>query len=164
MINIIAALQKKDRGLGYQGDLLYRLPDDMKRLRELTTNQVIIMGRKTWESIPEKFRPLPNRENIVITRQTDYQASGAIVIGSLDEALVHATSFFPNKEIFIFGGAELYNQALAMTEKLYLTVIDGNKPADVFFPEYENKFKIMHTEEKTDALTGLSYSFVELIK
>jgi len=162
MINIIAAIQKKDRGLGFHNDLLYQLPEDMQRFRDMTRNHVVIMGRKTWESIPEKFRPLPHRENIIITRQNTYKAPGAIVIQSLDEAVAYAKTHFPDKEIFIIGGGEIYAQALPMTDKLYLTLVDGNTPADVFFPAYENTFKIIHTEEKTDVITGLSYSFVEL--
>lgn len=161
MINIIAAIQKKDRGIGYQGDLLYQLPEDMKHFREVTSNSVVIMGRKTWESLPEKFRPLPNRDNIVITRQENYDAPGGVVVNSLDKGIIYAKEHFLDKEIFIIGGGEIYKEALPFVDKLYLTIIDGDKPADTFFPEYEDEFKIVE-EKKAQSLTGLSYSFVIL--
>lgn len=160
MINIIAAIQSKDNGLGYHNDLLYKLPEDQKYFRDITSGHVVIMGRKTWESIPEKFRPLPNRENIVISRQSDYVAKGAKVAGSLEESIDVAQSNSSDKEIFIIGGSEIYKQALPLTDRLYLTLIDGDKPADVFFPEYKDIFtneKILQKKAPSSP-TGLWYS------
>jgi dihydrofolate reductase len=160
MINIIAAIQSKDNGLGYKNDLLYQLPEDMKHFRDTTSGHVVIMGRKTWESIPEKFRPLPNRDNIVITRNTDYVATGAIVVHALEEAILLAKNNFPEKEIFIVGGGEIYKQALPLAGRLYLTLIDGDKLADVFFPEYKDIFtheKILQ-KKAPSFTTGLQYS------
>ncbi|MBP6925461.1 MAG: dihydrofolate reductase [Candidatus Pacebacteria bacterium] len=164
MITIIAAIQSKDNGLGYNNDLLYKLPEDQKFFRDATTRHVVIMGRKTWESIPEKFRPLPNRENIVITRQTDYVAHGAKVVSSLEEAIDLAQSNFPNREIFVIGGSEIYNQALPLTDKLLLTLIDGDKPADVFFPEYTDLFTIIESGKETLSSSGPSFRFLILEK
>lgn len=160
MINIIAAIQSKDNGLGYHNDLLYQLPEDMKHFRDTTSGHIVIMGRKTWESIPDKFRPLSNRENIVITRQTDYVAGGAKLVSSIEEAIGLAQSNSSDKEVFIIGGSEIYTQALPLADRLYLTVIDGEKPADVFFPEYKDIFtneKILQ-KKALSSPTGLWYS------
>lgn len=163
MISIIAAIQQKDRGLGFKNDLLYQLPEDMKFFREKTRDSVVIMGRKTWESIPEKFRPLPHRENIVVTRDEYYDAPGGHVVHSLPEAFACAAKNFADKDVFVIGGGELYTQALPFADKLYLTIIDGDKPADVFFPTYEQGFKIV-AEEKAQSLTGPSFSFCTLMR
>jgi len=164
MINIIAAIQEKDRGLGYKNDLLYQLPADMKFFRERTKDTAVIMGRKTWESIPEKFRPLPHRENIIITRQDDYNAPGGTVVHSLSESLDYAKNNFPDKEIFIMGGGQIYTEALPLADKLYLTLVEGDKEADAFFPAYEDQFKIIRENEKAQSSTGLNFRFVELTK
>jgi dihydrofolate reductase len=161
MINIIAAIQTKDRGLGQHNDLLYAIPEDMKHFRDTTRDAIVIMGRKTWESIPEKFRPLPKRTNIVITRNSDYNAPGAIVVGSLDEALRAARN--EDADIFIIGGGEIYKQALPFTNRLYLTLIDGDKEADVFFPEYEYDFSEITRESHTTD-DRLRYHFVTFEK
>lgn len=158
MIHIIAAIQESDRGIGYQGNLLYHLPEDMKHFRNTTTGHIVIMGRKTWESIPEKFRPLPNRENIVITRQTDYVARGAKVVSSLDEALDSAHNHFPDKEIFIIGGGELYAQAITRADILHLTLIHDTQPADVFFPEFEHQFSCKEKRVGDSANPSLSFT------
>lgn len=186
MINIIAAIQTKDRGLGQHNDLLYAIPEDMKHFRDTTRDAIVIMGRKTWESIPEKFRPLPKRTNIVITRNSDYNAPGAIVAGSLDEAIEMAErdscmdrndkpgglhkrdsrlhgNDNDKREIFIIGGGEIYKQALPFTNRLYLTLIDGDKEADVFFPEYEYDFSEITRESHTTD-DRLRYHFVTFEK
>jgi len=162
MINIIAAIQERDQGLGYNNDLLYQLPEDMKFFRTITKDTLVIMGRKTWESIPEKFRPLPNRENIVITRQDNYEAPGAITTKSLSKAIDYAKNTFPEKEIFIIGGGEIYKQALPLADKLYLTLIDGNKSTDIFFPEYKESFTLetILQEKSLSFPTGLLYSIL----
>jgi len=164
MINIIAAIQEKDGGLGYNNDLLYQLPEDMKFFRTKTKDTVVIMGRKTWESIPEKFRPLPHRENIIITRQSNYQAIGSIIVHSLDQAINYAKDNFIDKDIFIIGGEQIYKEALPLTDMLYLTIITGDKKADVFFPPYEDEFKIIKVKEKAQSSTGLFFQFVKLAK
>jgi len=121
------------------------------------------MGRKTWESIPEKFRPLPHRENIIITRQADYDAPGALVVHSLNESLDYVKNNFPDKEIFIIGGGQIYTEALLVADRLYLTLVDGDKEADVFFPEYKNQFKIIKENERTASSSGPFFRFVELL-
>ncbi|TSC59739.1 MAG: dihydrofolate reductase [Parcubacteria group bacterium LiPW_15] len=138
-ISIIAAIQKKDRGLGLKGQLLWRISEDLKRFKELTTWHPIIMGQKTFESIG---RPLPNRVNIILSRQPDYQKDGCFVCSSLEEALEAARNTGA-EEIFVIGGGEVYRQALPLTDKLYLTEIEGEKPADTFFPDYSEFSKIV---------------------
>jgi dihydrofolate reductase len=162
MINIIAAIQEKDRGLGKNNDLLFHLPEDMAFFRTRTKNTVVIMGRKTWESLPEKFRPLPHRENIIITRQKDYDAPGGAVVHSLNEALDFAKNNFPDKEIFIMGGGQIYTEALPVADRLYLTLVEGDKEADIFFPAYEDRFTIVDKKERAQSSTGPSFQFVEL--
>jgi dihydrofolate reductase len=164
MITIIAAIQSKDNGLGYKNDLLYQLPEDMKYFRDTTSGHVVIMGRKTWESIPEKFRPLPNRENIIITKQTGYVAHGAKVVSSLEEAIHVEQDNSSDKEIFIIGGSEIYKQSLPLADKLYLTLIDGDKPADVFFPEYTELFTVIASGKEALSSSGPSFRFLTLEK
>jgi dihydrofolate reductase len=138
-ISLIAAIGK-NRELGKGNDLLWHISDDLKRFKEITSGHPVIMGRKTWESLPEKFRPLPDRLNIVVTRQLDYAALGAKICGSIEEAIEKAHGAVGGEEIFIIGGGELYTAALPHAHRLYLTIIEDSKDADVFFPEYENQF------------------------
>ena len=130
-VSIIAAIGK-NRELGKQSDLIWRIGPDLKRVKELTMGHPIIMGRKTYESIG---RPLPGRTNIIITRHPTTIAGCAVAL-SLPHALELASDTDPD-EIFIFGGAGVYAEALPVTDRLYLTLIDAEDPdADVFFPEY----------------------------
>jgi len=145
-IAIIAAIGVKTRALGKDGALLWHLPDDMKRFKELTIGHPVIMGRKTWESLPEKYRPLSGRTNIVATRQVDYKAEGAMVTDSFDNARAVAARAPGASEIFVIGGGELYAAALPYANRLYLTLVDDAPEADVFFPEYEKEFKIISNE------------------
>ncbi|MSR85205.1 dihydrofolate reductase [Candidatus Uhrbacteria bacterium] len=129
-ISLIAAVAKNGC-IGKNNQLPWSLPEDLRHFKELTTGHSVLMGRKTWESIPEKFRPLPNRKNIVLTRQEDYQVpSGVDCYTTLDEALrVHQA-----ENIFVIGGAEIYQQALPLAHKLYLTEVDQTIDGDAFFP------------------------------
>lgn len=123
----------KHREIGKDNDLLWHLPRDMKFFKETTTGNTVVMGRKSWESIPMKFRPLPNRKNIVITRNPDYKAEGATVITNLNELSQHV-----NKEdkCFITGGAQIYQLALeqGFVHEMYITQVDETFEADTFFP------------------------------
>ena len=132
MISLIAAVAR-NRALGKDGQLLWHLPEDMRYFRETTRGKPVIMGRKTWESLPESFRPLSGRRNIVISRNSAYEAPGATLAGSLDEA-VRLTQ--DDAEVFVIGGAEIYRQALPLAQRLYLTEVAQDFAADVFFPEF----------------------------
>src|SRR3989344_512770 len=114
-VAIIAAIGR-NRALGLKGKLLWRLPDDMQRFKETTTGHPVIMGRKTWESIPEKFRPLPERTNIIVTRQTGYEAPGATMVSSLPAACAAAAQAAGSDEIFVIGGGEIYSEALSIVD------------------------------------------------
>lgn len=130
-ISIIAAIGK-NRELGKNNELIWRIPADLKRVKELTTGHPIIMGRKTFDSIGH---PLPNRTNIVITNSIAH-IDGCLVFDSLTKGIEGAKNI-NSEEIFIFGGARIYSEALPFTDRLYLTVIDAeDTDADVFFPDY----------------------------
>ena len=134
MLSLIAAIAR-NRAIGKDGQLLWQLPEDMRHFREITSGKPLIMGRKTWESLPEKFRPLPGRLNIVVSRNPQYHAAGAVLSASLEDALQQAARLVPGAaEVFVIGGAELYRQALPLADRLYLTEIDADFVGDTFFP------------------------------
>jgi dihydrofolate reductase len=141
-ISIIVAVAENNV-IGKNNSLIWHLPADMKFFKEKTIGHCIITGRKNYESIPEKFRPLPNRTNIVITRQKDYRAPGAIVVESIENAIKKAQEKnYP--EIFIIGGAEIYKQFLPFADKIYITKIYQSFDGDTFFPELDmQKWKEM---------------------
>jgi dihydrofolate reductase len=155
-VSAIASLGK-NRELGRAGDLLWRIPEDLTRVRELTMGHPLIMGRATYESIG---RPLPGRTTIIVTRQNHYNAPGCVVVSSLPDALAHARTI-DNEEVFIFGGAQLYAEALPETERLYLTLIDAeDSSADAFFPPYEAEFPTILSEEAHSQADGPAYTWV----
>lgn len=129
MITLIAAAAENN-ALGKDNDLLWHLPEDFKRFKQITSGHYIIMGRKTFESFP---KPLPNRTHIIITRQEEYLVEGCLVVHSLEEALEIAPQ---NEEVFIIGGAQIYEQALPFADKIDLTRVHIELNADAFFPEY----------------------------
>jgi dihydrofolate reductase len=160
IISLIAALSK-NRVIGKDNDLPWHLPDDMKYFMQTTKAHHVIMGRKNYQSIPEKFRPLPNRTNIVVTRQQNFDAPNCTVVNSIEAALEIARR---NKEheVFIIGGAEIYNQGLASANKLYLTEIDADIDGDTYFPNYNKSewrevSRIHHT---TDERHKYAFDFV----
>ena len=128
-ISLIAAVDRKG-GIGFENQLLYWLPNDLKRFKTLTTGHTIVMGRKTFESLPKGA--LPNRRNIVLSRQADATFAGAEHFRSLEEVLAHCGQ---EEEVFIIGGASLYADAIRVADALYLTEVDDDsKPADAYFP------------------------------
>lgn len=161
MINIIVAI---DWGgaIGRRGDLIYHISGDLRHFKELTTGHTVVMGRKTFESLPKGA--LPNRRNIVISRNSDYSAPGIEVASSLEEAFKMAAG----EEIFIIGGAQIYSQALPFADRLYLTNVDVASPADAdtYFPPIDTaSWQIAEqSPEETDPKTGLRYSFVTLTR
>lgn len=163
-ISIIAAMNNGNRAIGKAGGLLWHLSDDLKRFKKLTTGHPIIMGRKTFESIG---RALPNRTNIVITRNPDFQRSDResgkrsdlVTVSSLEEAIQEAGKRLnlsgerfnlSSPEIFIIGGGEIYAQALPLTDRLYLTLVQSNMEGDTFFPNY-SAFKKIIWEERLES-------------
>ncbi len=137
IISLIAAVSR-NKVIGLNNQLPWHLPDDMKYFMKTTSGHPVIMGRKNFESIPEKFRPLPNRENIIITRQTNYTAQGCTVTHHPAEAL-KAAEVSGNPEVFIIGGAEIYRSYLPLADKLYITEIHAEIAGDTFFPTWKSE-------------------------
>ena len=143
-IKIIAAIGKNNE-LGNNGSLpLWNLKTDMERFKTLTTGKIVVMGRKTFESFPERFRPLPNRRNIVLTRDRNWQAQGAENFESLEKFLEENNP----DEIWIIGGGEIYKKFLNKANELYITHVDANFEADTFFPEIDENIWQKVSEEK----------------
>ena len=154
MISLIAALGK-NRVIGDHNTLPWNLPADLAHFKEVTMGHPIIMGRKTYDSIG---RPLPKRRNIVITRQADLAIPGCEIASSLEDALKMTKH---EAEVFIIGGAQIFEQALPHANRMYLTYIDHDFPGDAYFPEYkESDWKII--DEKKILADPFDYSFVTL--
>jgi dihydrofolate reductase len=152
--------------IGKDNDLIWHLPNDMKFFKETTLEHHVIMGRKNFESIPHKYRPLPNRTNIVITRQSGYKAEGCIVVNSVEAALEIAKEN-EDKEPFIIGGGQIYKLALEanLIDKIYLTKINHTFDGDTFFPELENEWKeVERIDCKADEKHAYGYSFLTFEK
>jgi dihydrofolate reductase len=158
MISLIAAIGKNNE-LGKGNDLLWKFPADQKHFREITSGHTVIMGRKTFESIG---RPLPNRKNIVITRDKSYLRDGVDVVHSLEEAFNLANNLPDKNEIFIIGGEEIFKQAMPLADRLYITHIEAeDSDANVFFPEIIPVVwnEISHEEHKKDEKNPYNYTF-----
>jgi dihydrofolate reductase len=154
-VSIIVA-KARNGVIGVENRLPWHLSDDLKRFKRLTLGHPIIMGRKTFESIG---KPLPGRENIVITRQSGLKIEGARVVGSLDEA-IDACRKQGVAEAFIIGGAEVYRQALGLADRLYLTIVAADVPGDAYFPEIpEGEFTEIERETSSE---GVPHFFVTL--
>ena len=152
MITLIAAAGENNE-LGKDNDLVWHLPDDFKRFKQLTTGHHIIMGRKTWESFP---KPLPKRTHIIITRNEAYNPEGAIVVHSIDEALLKASV---DVQPFVIGGGEIYALAMEIADKIELTRVHGSFDADAFFPVIDADVWELHTEVFHEKDERHAYSF-----
>ena len=154
-LTLIAAVAS-NRVIGRGNDLVWRSPEDMARFKAATLGHAVIMGRKTWESLPPKFRPLPGRRNIVVTRQADYAAQGAEIADSLAAAVALAG----DGEVFVMGGGELYAQALPLAGRLLLTEVDLTPVGDTLFPEVPaSDWREVAREAHRDA-NGTPFAFV----
>ncbi|MFD1294755.1 dihydrofolate reductase [Lutibacter holmesii] len=159
MITIIAAVADNN-ALGKDNQLIWHLPADLKRFKQVTLGHHIIMGRKTFESLG---KPLPNRTTIIITRNKNYKQEGCIVVNSLTEAIEAAKS---DENPYILGGAEIYKQALEIADKLDLTLVHKSFEADAFFPEIDPLiWKVVErTDCKADEKNKFDYSFVTFLR
>ena len=158
MISIIAAVAK-NRAIGYKNKLLYWLPNDLKRFKTLTTGHTIIMGRKTFESLPKGA--LPNRRNVVLSR-SEKEFPGCEVFPSLKEALKHCQ---PDEDVYIIGGASVYSQAMTVADRLCLTEIDDTPAdADAFFPPYDNWNVAEREDHDVDEKHAYRYAFVDYVR
>ena len=151
--------RSRNNVIGVNGDLPWHLPEDLAHFKRTTLGQPVIMGRVTWESIPEKFRPLPGRTNVVVSRQTDFTAPGAQVVSSLQAAI----DLFPaNDVVWLIGGAQLYSQAMPLAQQLVITEIDADYEGDAFAPVLNTaEWTEVHRTSHTSA-QGLGYSLVTL--
>ncbi|MEO7082056.1 MAG: dihydrofolate reductase [Flavobacteriales bacterium] len=147
IISAIAAVAENGV-IGKDGELPWNLPDDMKFFQRTTLNHYVISGRINYESIPDRFRPLRDRVNIVVTRDKDYEAPGALVCHSLKDAIEIARKA-DIKEVFIIGGGQLYAEAFdaGIVDRLYLTTVHAKPEGDVFFPEVGKGWKEVWTEK-----------------
>ena len=152
--------------IGKDNDLIWHLPKDMKFFKETTQGHHVIMGRKNFESIPHKFIPLPNRINIIITRQSDYVAEDCVVVNSIEESLKIAQKN-GDAEPFIIGGGQIYKLALEnnLIDRVYLTKIHQSFEGDTFFPNLSEDWKIIKREDcVADQKNKYNYSFLVLEK
>lgn len=158
MISIIAAVAK-NRAIGFENKLIYWLPNDLKRFKQLTTGHTIIMGRNTYDSLPKGA--LPNRRNVVLST-TVKELPGCDVFPTLDDAL---KSCAPDEDIYIIGGASVYRQALPLADRLCLTEIDDTPAkADTFFPDYSDWIVDKREAHAKDERHAFDYAFVDYIK
>ena len=155
-ISIIAAVAENNV-IGKDNDLIWHISEDLKRFKRLTSGHVIIMGRKTYDSLP--FKPLPNRKNIVISNRKHIEFPGAVVVNSFEDALKECEG---EDEVFICGGATIYNYFINIADKLYLTKVHKKFEGDTFFPEIEyDKWELESKSEKLkDKKSGLDYTFL----
>ena len=157
-INLIFA-RARNGVIGKDNQLPWHLPEDLAHFKRTTLGQPVIMGRKTWDSLPPKFRPLPGRANLVVTRQTDWQASGATVAHSLAQA---QSMCDPAQEVWVIGGAEIYAHALPYARKAVITEIDITVDGgDAFAPQFGPQWQETSREEHVSA-QGLPYRFITL--
>jgi len=157
-LSLIAAVARNGT-VGIDNHLPWHLPQDMAHFRATTQGCPVIMGRKTWDSLPERFRPLPGRHNIVVTRQQDWLAAGAAVAHDLHAALAAAS---PAPKVFVIGGAALFVAAMPLVDELVLTEIDADFDGDVHFPAWpREQFTELKRERHAAATpTGFGFSFV----
>ena len=158
MVSIIVAAAGKKRVIGKKGSTPWYIPAELKRFKEITMGHPIIMGRITHQSIG---KALPGRTNIVITHDPGYLVEGCIVVHSLEEALRQAQGKPGSEEVFIIGGGQIYEQAISLADKLYLTYVDKEIEGDVFFPDY-SEFKKKVSESAWQEHEGIRYKFLEL--
>lgn len=159
-LSLIAAVAA-NLAIGKDNRLLWHLPEDMRHFRETTRGKPVIMGRKTWESLPAAFRPLPGRLNVVVTRNPAYAAPGAVLAGSLEAALETAQAASGGAdEAFVIGGAQLYQEALPLAQQVYLTEVDLAPEGDVFFPEIPAGQWVEISREAQRSAAGVDFAFV----
>lgn len=152
MISIIVAIAR-NRTIGRDNNLLWHISEDLRHFKAVTSGHPVVMGRKTWESLG---RPLPGRENIVVTRNAGYTAEGARTAASLQEAIA---LFPPSTEIFIIGGGEIYRQSMEMADTMYITVVERDYEGDTFFPEWDAARWRLTSEERFERGEKFPYPF-----
>ena len=163
-ISLIVAVTK-NMVIGKDNKLTWHLPDDMNYFSNMTKGHSIIMGRKNWESIPEKYRPLPGRKNIVVTRNKEFQDNGATVVNSIEKA-IEVSRASEDEEIFIIGGGEIYKLGFKYIDKLYITEIYAEVDGNTYFPEWNKKDwkEISRISHPSDEKHEYSFDYVIYMK
>lgn len=155
-LTLVAAVARNGV-IGRDGTIPWRLPEDMRRFRALTMGHPVVMGRRTWESLPDQYRPLPGRRNVVLTRNPEWSGEGALRAGSLEEALELIADA---RDVFVIGGAELYAGALPLADELALTELDVDVEGDTFFPPFDRSEFVEDAREPHVAPDGTAFAFV----
>lgn len=157
-LSLVAALDRR-RVIGRKGDLPWRLPNDLKHFKRLTEGRIVLMGRNTWDSLG---RPLPNRDNWVITRDASLAPDGARVFASIEAALCAAAG----AELMVIGGAQIYEQTLPLAQRLYLTYVDAEVDGDVFFPRIDpgQWRELARESHPADERHAYPYAFATLVR
>jgi dihydrofolate reductase len=159
-ISLVAAVARGGV-IGRENAIPWQLPEDARRFRSLTMGHPVVMGRRTWDSLPERFRPLPGRRNVVVTRNGAWHAEGAERAGSLDEALRLLAG---EPRVFVIGGAELYAEALPRVDELVVTEIDAEVEGDVFFPTWDREAFREESREEHVSEDGVAFAFVTYVR
>jgi len=157
VVSIISSLTE-NRVIGKNGNLVFKVSSDLKRFKDLTMGHPIIMGRNTYLSIG---RALPGRDNIVITSDKDFKAEGIVAVSSLNAAINLAKSI-DREEVFIIGGGKVFDEAIKLADKLYLTIFHRQADGDTFFPDYSDFKTVVKKEEKQEG--SLKYENVDLVR
>jgi dihydrofolate reductase len=155
-VNLIYA-QARGGVIGANGVMPWHLPEDLAHFKATTMGAPVVMGRKTWDSIPPAFRPLPGRRNVVITRQPNWRAAGAEVAHSLDEALARLQD---ETEVWVMGGAQIYAQAQHLAQRAVITEIDAEFAGDAFAPQLDEGWRETQRSARQVSRTGLGHCFV----
>lgn len=154
---VLVAAVAKNRVIGRDNQLIWNIPEDMAHFKALTHGHTVLMGRKTWESLPPRFRPLPGRRNIVVSRQAGYVADGAETAGSLEAGFALQA---PGEKVFVIGGAEIYEQALPFATQMELTEVDLEPEGDAWFPAFAaSQWQIVERREFTSS-SGVTGAFL----
>lgn len=153
MVGLIVAYTK-NRVIGNNGQIPWRIKGEQRRFRELTTGNVVIMGRRSYDEIG---RPLPNRFTIVVSRTQKYEAENCVTVGSLTEAIEYAKENFPDKNIYLSGGAGIYREGFPMADKLFITEIDAEIEGDTFFPEFDESLYDKTIDERVEGDIPFTY-------
>ncbi len=154
-LTLVAAVARNGV-IGKDNRLPWHLPEDLAHFKALTTGHAVIMGRKTWDSLPAKFKPLPQRLNIVVTRDAAFRAEGAVIAHSLPEAIAAAG----NDAAFVIGGAEIYALALPLADRIEFTEVDAGCEGDAFFPAFDRSAWRETAREQHKSVSGFDYAFV----
>jgi dihydrofolate reductase len=159
-VSLVAAVAR-GRVIGRDNGIPWRIPEDMARFRELTMGHPVVMGRLTWESLPERFRPLPGRRNVVVTRNRAWHDAGAERAGSFEDAVQLLGS---SSQIFVIGGGQLYAAALPLADELLLTEIDAEVDGDTLFPPVDAAAFDEATREPHVSESGIAFAFVRYVR